>query len=240
MMIHAPGRRSRRPVLAVLAAVAALAAVTGCGGAATSSSGSPAAAGHAGATSAAPGAGLAAAATPSPAVSPALEPSGAGSGSGVTGGALFGGNGALVSQEGKLGRTLAVVREYYNLGHGYNTDTAACPGRKGPLPPHYKHKPTTPPGIYGPAIAFAYGHGRLPVFVSEWGSTPYASPQAQPDFIGQMQAYVTASHEIAAALYWDSSGPNCSYVVNGDPASVSALARMAHSPDLQGRIVARG
>lgn len=48
----------------------------------------------------------------------ARVPAGVGSGS-TLGGALFGGNNALVSQEGALGRTLAIVRTYYRIGQAF-------------------------------------------------------------------------------------------------------------------------
>lgn len=41
--------------------------------------------------------------------------------SGVTGGALFGGTMPLVSQQGALGRKLAIVRLYYNIGQPFST-----------------------------------------------------------------------------------------------------------------------
>jgi hypothetical protein len=52
-------------------------------------------------------------------VSPADEPAGAGSRSGVTRGALFGGTLALASEEGQLGRRLAIVRAYYQFGQPF-------------------------------------------------------------------------------------------------------------------------
>ena len=42
-------------------------------------------------------------------------------GSGINGGALFGGTAQLVSEEGKLGRKLAIVREYYSFGEHFPT-----------------------------------------------------------------------------------------------------------------------
>ncbi|HEY2577718.1 MAG TPA: hypothetical protein VGI74_15535 [Streptosporangiaceae bacterium] len=95
--------------------------------------------------------------------------------------------------------------------------------------------PQTPSAIFNPAIRFAESKGGLPVFISEWGSNNLGLADTQPAFIRQMQSYVTHNREIAAALYWDSSGPTCSYIL-GNPASLAAIAAMARSSALQGRI----
>jgi hypothetical protein len=98
--------------------------------------------------------------------------------------------------------------------------------------------PATPSSLFGPVLSFAQQNGGLPVFITEWGSTAVPSSQQQTGFIGQMQAFVAANPAIAAALYWDSqgTGPACDFSVNAHPPSVSALATMAHSPALQGRL----
>ncbi len=49
------------------------------------------------------------------------ETRGTGSRSDVTGGALFGGNAALAAEEGRLGRKLAIVRDYYKVGQSFPT-----------------------------------------------------------------------------------------------------------------------
>jgi hypothetical protein len=110
---------------------------------------------------------------------------------------------------------------------GYNHP--GCRGRAGPA---------TPQSLFGPLLSFAQQNGGLPVFITEWGSTAVPSGQEQTGFIGQMQAFVAANPEIVAVLYWNSSGagPHCSFSVNAHPASVSALATMAHSAALQGRL----
>jgi len=92
----------------------------------------------------------------------------------------------------------------------------------------------TPALLFSPLIAFARAHGGLPVFISEWGSD-LAPAGAQPTFIHEMQAFVAHNREIGAALYWDSNH-NCSFIVNGNPMSVAALAAMGRSPALQGRV----
>jgi hypothetical protein len=98
--------------------------------------------------------------------------------------------------------------------------------------------PATPQSLFGPVLSFAQQNGGLPVFITEWGATAVPSSQQQTGFIGQMQAFVAAHPAIAAALYWDShgTGSTCDFSVNAQPASVSALAAMGHSPALQGRL----
>jgi hypothetical protein len=97
----------------------------------------------------------------------------------------------------------------------------------------------TPADLFDGALGFAGAHGGLPVFVAEWGSVPYASPAIQPAFINQMQQFVAANHQIGAALYWDGHGQGngCNYIINGNPASLAALANMGHSSVLQGTSV---
>ncbi|HEV2373725.1 MAG TPA: hypothetical protein VGS19_16320 [Streptosporangiaceae bacterium] len=94
--------------------------------------------------------------------------------------------------------------------------------------------PLTPGSIFNPLLRFAAGMGGLPVFIAEWGSVPYASPTVRPQFISQMESYVAANHEIAAALYWDSNLTPCYYQVNGSPQSLAALTTMAKSALMQG------
>ena len=52
---------------------------------------------------------------------PGSETPAAGKRSATTGGALFGGNAALVSQQGNLGRRLAIIRTYYRVGEPFPT-----------------------------------------------------------------------------------------------------------------------
>src|SRR5215469_5822284 len=56
-----------------------------------------------------------------PPVGPGTETPAAGKKSATTGGALFGGNAALASQEGNLGRRLAIIRTYYRVGEPFPT-----------------------------------------------------------------------------------------------------------------------
>lgn len=99
------------------------------------------------------------------------------------------------------------------------------------------NRAVTPAAVFGPAIAFARGHGGLPVFISEWGSD-LAPAGTQPTFIRQMQAFIASNHEIGAAMYWDSGGTNCDFSINRNPESIAALAAMGRSAALQGRVVA--
>jgi len=52
-------------------------------------------------------------------LNPASETAGTGDISSVTAGALFGGNAALVPEEGALGRRLAIIRVYYRIGETF-------------------------------------------------------------------------------------------------------------------------
>lgn len=374
--------RGRAAVLAAIAGVAVLA--VGCGGGGlpvsqpSDGSGQPSSAG--GAVSPQPN-------PNSPQdnqgfVSPASEQAGTGSRSGVTGGALFGGTGQLTRQEGKLGRKLAIVRVYYQMGESFPTSQDrklmaagstlmvsldSVPG-KGPSyasiaaghqdatisaflravnqaavqyhlgaiyfcfeheadnPTHlklgtpaefarawdhvhqlaqsghlswnagghlhwvlilmhtayfghlpqwerksggasaywpgtsevdvvaadgYNHEgckkgahssssPVTPEALFDPTLSFAHSHGDLPVFITEWGSQA-GSGTGQPTFIGQMQSYVSANHEIAAAMYFDwrnAQDASCSSIIDNHPASVAAMNTMGHSAALQGHTVA--
>jgi hypothetical protein len=100
---HTP--RRRWPVAAAAALIMLVTA--GCG----ASSSSP--------SSLRPGPGPLEATPNAPAV--AGEARGTGSRSDVTGGALFGGNAALAAEEGRLGRKLAIVRDYYKIGESFPT-----------------------------------------------------------------------------------------------------------------------
>jgi hypothetical protein len=324
-------------------------------------------------------------------VSPAKENSGADSRSGVTGGALFGGNGPLVREDARLGRKLAIVREYYRIGESFPTppnrrlmesgstlvvSLDSAPGHGGPSyasiadghedgvigaflkamnqaavtyhlgaiyfcfeheadnPRHlalgspaefvkawdhlhqlaqsdhlnwndggrlhwvlilehtayqsavprwesgggasaywpgdkevdivaadgYNHigcqarsragggtgttaadsKWLTPEALFDPVLSFAHSHGGLPVFITEWGSQASYAASEQPTFIGQMRSFVSANHEVAAALYFDwksAQYPRCNNIINNLPPSLSAMAAMGHSADLQGRLL---
>jgi hypothetical protein len=97
----------------------------------------------------------------------------------------------------------------------------------------------TPDSLFDPLISFAAANGGLPVFLSEWGSDNIPSG-VQADFITQMQTYVADQPEIAAALYWNTHVGNCDYQVNGDQASISAMATMGQSPALQGQLIPAG
>lgn len=315
-------------------------------------------------------------------VSPRKERRGTGSRSGVTDGALFGGNGPLTKVAGRLGRRLAIVRDYYRIGESFPTpqdqqlmasgstlvvSLDSVPGHGGPNyaaiaagradgaissflrsvnraavrhhlgaiyisfeheannPAHavlgssaqfvqawdhihrlaqsehlnwndggrlhwvlilmhmayfrntprtgytaggaraffpgprevdilaadgYNHegcmqgtraKGVTPEELFDPLLSFAHSHGGLPVFITEWGSQAGYAASEQPAFIGEMRAFVSANHEIAAALYFDwrsSQVHRCTSIINNLPASLSAMAAMGHSAGLQGHLTA--
>jgi hypothetical protein len=94
----------------------------------------------------------------------------------------------------------------------------------------------TPPDLFDAALGFARAHAGLPVFIAEWGTIPYTSPAVQPGFIRQMQQFVISNPQIRAALYWDGHGQGngCNYTIDGNPASLGALAAMGSSAALQG------
>ena len=98
-----------------------------------------------------------------------------------------------------------------------------------------QHGMRSPAWLFNSTLSFAASHGRLPVFISEWGSSS-AAPTSQARFIGQMRSYVATHPQIKAALYWDDGGSSCSYAVDGHSAALSALAAMGHSAAMQGRV----
>ena len=115
-------RRRWRRGLAVLAALVVLAAA-GCAGSSPAlRQGSHGQSGSGGLVSP-PSA-------PTPAA-PSGEPTGTGLRSGVAGGALFGGSMPLVTQTGRLGRTLAIVRLYFQFGEQFPTASARAEMRAG-------------------------------------------------------------------------------------------------------------
>lgn len=95
---------------------------------------------------------------------------------------------------------------------------------------------TTPATVFDPVLAFAHANGDLPVFIAEWGSTPFPASR-QSKFIKQMQKFVAGNREIAAVSYWNTTGPHCTYNIDNYTASVAAMAAMGRSPALQGHTV---
>ena len=101
----------------------------------------------------------------------------------------------------------------------------------------------TPAALFAPVVSFARSQGGLPVFLAEWASVAYTGSAKQAAFITQMRAFVTANREIAGVMYWNSrnpQNPGCLMSLDNQPAGLSALAAMGHSPGLQGRIVRPG
>jgi len=96
--------------------------------------------------------------------------------------------------------------------------------------------PVSPTSLFSDALSFAVAHGRMPVFIAEWGSVAYSSPGVRVSFIRQMQAFVDANPLIAATLYWDSQVRHCNYEINNSSSSLAALASMGHAPQMQGKV----
>jgi hypothetical protein len=124
---------------------------------------------------------------------------------------------------------------------GYNT--GGCRASSRPATMVAADAPAvTPQALFAPVVSFARSHG-LPVFIAEWASVAYAGSAEQADFIAQMQAFVAANREIAAAMYWNSRdprNPGCLMSLDNQPASLAALATMGHSAALQGHIAHPG
>jgi hypothetical protein len=119
---------------------------------------------------------------------------------------------------------------------GYNTGGCRDARRSGGGFKFGRTPAVTPASLFAKVVGFAASHGRLPVFIAEWGSVAYTSTSVRVSFIQQMQAFVQANPEIKATLYWNSQVPPCNYIVNGSPTSLAALASMGHSPALQGQL----
>ena len=113
---------------------------------------------------------------------------------------------------------------------GYNTGGCRHPSHGGQDPP------VSPASLFSDAVSFAMAHGRMPVFIAEWGSVAYPASSVRVNFIHQMQAFVDANPLIAAALYWDSEVPHCNYEINNSSSSLAALAALGHAPDMQGQL----
>jgi hypothetical protein len=113
---------------------------------------------------------------------------------------------------------------------GYNTGGCRHPGHRGQDPP------VSPASLFSDAVSFAVAHGRIPVFIAEWGSVAYSAPSVRVSFIHQMQAFIDANPLIAAALYWDSEVRHCNYEINNSSSSLAALAGMGHAPDMRGQV----
>lgn len=121
---------------------------------------------------------------------------------------------------------------------GYNT--GGCRSSTQPATVVARDAPAvTPQALFAPVVSFARSHG-LPVFIAEWASVAYAGSAEQANFIGQMQAFVTANQQIAAVMYWNSRDPQypgCLMSLDNQPTSLAALAAMGHSAGLQGHTV---
>jgi hypothetical protein len=98
-----------------------------------------------------------------------------------------------------------------------------------------QHQQQTPTDTFGPVVQFAAAHGGLPVFLAEWGSDDIPAGE-QATYINQMQSLVASNKLIVGAMYWDTHSGHCDYMVDGSPASISALAAMGTSAALQGHV----
>lgn len=99
----------------------------------------------------------------------------------------------------------------------------------------------SPDAMFGPTVRFARTHGDAPVFIAEWGTIAYRQPDVAPGYIHRMQLWVSATREVAAALYWDEDGTSgsCDYRLGPHPAAMKALAAMGHARGLQGHLARR-
>jgi hypothetical protein len=123
---------------------------------------------------------------------------------------------------------------------GYNTGGCRIARRVGRSFSYGEVPPVSPASLFDPALRYASAHGGLPVFIAEWGSVPYSSPAVRVNWIHQMQNYTAANRNIYAVLYWNDQFTPCNYVLDNYPSSLAALAAMAQSPGMQGRIVSAG
>jgi len=139
-------------------------------------------------------------------------------------------NGSISQYWPGTGEVDVVAADGYNTG-GCRTARQSHTGFK-----YGRTSAVSPASLFSKLVSFGAAHGRLPVFIAEWGSVPYTSPRVRVRFIQQMQAFVQANPEIRAALYWDSQQVPCNYIVDNSPTSVAALAAMGHSPGFQGRV----
>lgn len=111
---------------------------------------------------------------------------------------------------------------------GYNSDGCKILGEGGSA---------TPQALFSGLISFARANGGLPVFIAEWGSTPFDPGGGQAEFIRQMESFVSANPEIAAVSYWNNMGARCTFSIDNYPLAIAAMAVMAHASALQGHLL---
>jgi beta-mannanase len=143
------------------------------------------------------------------------------------------------SQGGRLHWVLILIHNTYAGGAGAywpgpgEVDVVSADGYNSyRCPSGWQNQIPTPAELFNPLLSFAAAHG-LPAFISEWGSDT-TTPDAQPRFIQQMQAYLSSNPNITAAMYWDDGGGSCSYRVDGHPSALSAMAALGHAAVMQG------
>jgi hypothetical protein len=110
---------------------------------------------------------------------------------------------------------------------GYNSDGCKILGQG---------SSATPQALFAGLISFARANGGLPVFIAEWGSTPFDPGGGQAKFINEMESFVSANPEIAAVSYWNNRGARCTFSIDSYPSAVLAMAAMAHAAALQGHL----
>lgn len=123
-----------------------------------------------------------------------------------------------------------VAADGYNTGGCWGATPGAASAVRALSPP------VSPAALFDPLVRFAQSHGGLPVFIAEWGSVAYHSPDLRPAFIQSMQAYISANPEIAAALYWAGNVTPCDFTISNSPSTMAALAAMGRSAAMQGRV----
>jgi hypothetical protein len=111
---------------------------------------------------------------------------------------------------------------------GYNSDGCKILGQG---------SSATPQALFSGLIGFARANGGLPVFIAEWGSTPFDPGGGQAEFIHQMESFVSANPEIAAVSYWNNRGARCTFSIDNYPSAILAMATMAHASALQGHLL---
>jgi hypothetical protein len=116
-------------------------------------------------------------------------------------------------------------------------DSAGCKANTQGVGSASRWSHTTPASVFDPVLAFAHANGDLPVFIAEWGSTPFPATR-QSTFIQQMEKFVAHNREIAAVSYWNTTGRHCTYNIDKYPGSLAAMAAMGRAPALQGHTMA--
>lgn len=94
-----------------------------------------------------------------------------------------------------------------------------------------------PAELLNPALKWAAQHAPgIPVFIPEWGM-PSQSAATRPAFIEAMTRFIDNHPEIQAEMYFDDPGQQlCHFPIDGDAASLAAMAAMGKDAHFQGYI----